>query len=212
MNFTGAFIKKKKNIESRLSNPVSRIPPQENSPGKHPCPQLKVTKLDSSYRVKLKVANLGLEAGVDALLAVEFYHGLDEIMNCSLARLQESKGLKYDLDSLEFELYAFKSGMGSCARKVKPPTIYIKFIIQKKQGLAEPLVYHKFLPLVFEGSYDRADFVLDDLDLSDCLGIDSEVSLVLVDEQGLARILKHSAISLEFNWSTLLRYETDWSK
>lgn len=161
----------------------------------------------ASYRVKLKVANLGLEPGVDSLLAVEFYHGLDEIMNCSLAHLQESKGLKYDLDSLEFELYAFKSGIGSCARKVKPPTIFIKFIIQKKQGLAEPLVYHKFLPLVFEGSYERADFVLDSLDLSDRLGIDSEASLVLIDEKGIERMMKLSAYKLELNWNTLLKYE-----
>lgn len=161
----------------------------------------------ASYRVKLKVANLGLEPGVDSLLAVEFYHGLDEIMNCSLAHLQESKGLKYDLDSLEFELYAFKSGIGSCARKVKPPTIYIKFIIQKKQGLAEPLVYHKFLPMVFEGSYDRADFVLDDLDLSDRLGIDSEAILVLLDEKGIGRMMKLAAYKLELNWNTLLKYE-----
>lgn len=160
------------------------------------------------YRVKLKVANLGLEAGVDSLLAVEFYHGLDEIMNCSLAHLQESKGLKYDLDSLEFELYAFKSGIGSCARKVKPPTIFIKFIIQKKQGLAEPLVYHKFLPLVFEGSYERADFVLDDLDLSDRLGIDSEASCLALNEQGFVRFTKLSEVRSEIDWSTLMRYES----
>jgi len=165
----------------------------------------------ASYRVKLKVANLGLEAGVDSLLAVEFYHGLDEIMNCSLAHLEESKGLKYNLDSLEFELYAGKIGIGSCSRKVKPPTIFIKFLLQRTMGTEQSIQYHKFLPIVFESSYDRPDFILDSLDLSDCLRIDSEASLVLIDEQGVERVVKQSAIPLDVNWSTLLRYESDLS-
>lgn len=165
----------------------------------------------ATYRLKLHIANLGLEAGVDSLVALEFYHGLDEIMNCSLAHLQESKGLKYNLDSLEFELYAGKIGIGSCSRKVKPPTIFIKFIVQRKRGTKPSIEYYKFLPIVFESSYDRPDFVLDCLDLSDCLRIDSEASLVLIDEHGVARVVKQSAISLDVNWSTLLRYESDWS-
>lgn len=165
----------------------------------------------ASYRLKLRVANLGLEAGVDSLVALEFYHGLDEIMNCSLAHLQESKGLKYNLDSLEFELYAGKIGIGSCSRKVKPPTIFIKFIVQRKRGTKPNIEYYKFLPIVFESSYDRPDFILDSLDLGDCLRIDSEASLVLIDEHGVARVVKQSAISLDVNWSTLLRYESDLS-
>lgn len=165
----------------------------------------------ATYRLKLHIANLGLEAGVDSLVALEFYHGLDEIMNCSLAHLQESKGLKYNLDSLEFELYAGKIGIGSCSRKVKPPTIFIKFIVQRKRGTKPSIEYYKFLPIVFESSYDRPDFVLDCLDLSDCLRIDSDASLVLIDEHGVARVVKQSAISLDVNWSTLLRYESDWS-
>ena len=161
----------------------------------------------ASYRVKLKFTNLGLEPGVDSLLAVEFYHGLDEIMNCSLAHLQESKGLKYNPDSLEFELYAGKIGIGSCSRKVKPPTIFIKFIVQRTMGTERSFQYQKFLPIVFESSYDRADFVLDDLDLSDRLGIDSEACLVLIDEKGIERMMKLSAYKLELNWNTLLKYE-----
>lgn len=166
----------------------------------------------ASYRVKLKFTNLGLEPGVDSLLAVEFYHGLDEIMNCSLAHLQESKGLKYNLDSLEFELYAGKIGIGSCSRKVKPPTIFIKFIVQRTMGTERSFQYQKFLPIVFESSYDRADFVLDDLDLSDRLGIDSEASCLVINEQGFVRFTKLSEVRSELDWSTLLRYDTDWSK
>jgi hypothetical protein len=166
----------------------------------------------SSYRVKLKFTNLGLEPGVDSLLAVEFYHGLDEIMNCSLAHLQESKGLKYNLDSLEFELYAGKIGIGSCSRKVKPPTIFIKFIVQRTMGTERSFQYQKFLPIVFESSYDRADFVLDDLDLSDRLGIDSEACCLVINEQGFVRFTKLSEVRSELDWSTLLRYDTDWSK
>ena len=94
---------------------------------------------------------------------------------------------------------------------MKPPTIFIKFIVQRTMGTEQSFQYQKFLPIVFESSYDRPDFVLDSLDLSDCLRIDSEASLVLIDEQGFARVIKQSAISLEVNWSALLRYESDWS-
>ena len=64
-----------------------------------------------TYRISLRLTDINLENSKDSLRKIEFYSGNDEEMSCNVANLNYKRALlKFNLDSLDFEIFSMKSG------------------------------------------------------------------------------------------------------
>lgn len=163
----------------------------------------------SSYRILLDLSGTKTENPQDSLIGIEFYSGIDGEMNCNVAHIKHTREIiKYNFEILNFEILSMKSGIGSCTKKVKPPTIYIKFVIGTKSLVGGNFEYCKFIPITFETSYTQPQFNLDSLDLSKYLSLNSEAIAIKIDSEKNHTIINQ----VESSINTMIKFEPQNTK
>lgn len=159
------------------------------------------------YQVEIEFSNFELTPS-DSILSIEFLHGIDGGVSCSVTGNSHKIGYHcHESNPNRYSIFESNGGIGSCARKFKPPTIYLRFAIHRFNWRGEASEFQKIIPIVFFDEYLHHEFALENVDLSDYLGLDSKAVAVYVDEIGSWSIKPLTEVVKNPFYLTMIEYE-----